>query len=247
MNRHWKKSAAAAALFLIGAAALALPGERIGRRHQGGTRVARPEVERLRAQQRQSVVPVPEGMRWVSTGVKDGKKSVDHYVVTQKTKDIQGVAATVVRDTLTQKGKIVEGTWDWYAQDKQGNVWYLGERTREYNAARAGDQQIRQLAGRCQGCTPLASSCRRIPGSARGVIQEYWPGHALDKYRIMNLTASVTVPYGTFTHNTIRTRETTALEPGIVDGKNYAKGIGQVAEQTVKGPKETSFLVTFKQ
>jgi hypothetical protein len=246
VNRTWKKSAATVALFVAGAAALALPASASA----AVIKAAPGWPDRKSGDFVRKIdnpwFPLLPGMRWVSTGVKDGKKSVDHYVVTQKTKDILGVAATVVRDTLTQKGKVVEGTWDWYAQDKQGNVWYLGERTREYNSA----GQVISKSGSWQTGVKGARPGIFMPAHPKigaGGYQEYWPGQALDKYRIMSLSASVTVPYGTFTHNTLRTRETTALEPGIVDGKNYAKGIGQVAEQTVKGPKETSFLVTFKQ
>jgi hypothetical protein len=242
----WKKWAATAVLLVAGAAALVLPASASAAVIKAAPgwpdRKSSDFVRKIDNQW----FPLLPGMRWVSTGVKDGKKSIDHYVVTKRTKNILGVTATVVRDTLTQKGNVVEGTWDWYAQDKQGNVWYLGERTREYNAA----GQVISRSGSWQAGVKGAQPGIFMPAHPKigaGGYQEYWPGQALDKYRVASLTASVTVPYGTFTKNTIRTRETTALEPGIVDGKNYAKGIGQVAEQTVKGPKETSFLVTFKQ
>ena len=74
-----------------------------------------------------------------------------------------------------------------------------------------------------------------------GGYQEYLAGQALDQFKVVSTNASVTVPYGSFT-GALQTRETTALEPGIVDPKYYVRGIGQVAERTVKGPKETSLL-----
>jgi hypothetical protein len=187
--------------------------------------------------------PLKTGMRWVSKGVKDGKATVDHYVVTKQTKVILGVRARVIRDRLTQNGKLVEGTWDWYAQDKQGNVWYLGENTKDYNAA----GHVISTAGTWQAGVKGARPGIFMPAHPKigaGGYQEYWPGQALDKYKISSLSASVTVPYGSFT-GALATRETTALEPGVLDHKVYVKGVGQVSEKTVKGPKETSFLLSF--
>src|SRR2546421_12907973 len=73
--------------------------------------------------------PLKPGTLWVYRGVKDGKTQLDKVFVTHTTKMIEGVRATVVRDVATQGGKVIERTFDRYAQDKQGNVWYLGEDT----------------------------------------------------------------------------------------------------------------------
>lgn len=82
------------------------------------------------------------------------------------------------------------------------------------------------------------------PKVGMGGYQEYFKGQALDRYAVTSLSASVSVPYGSFGH-ALRTRETTALEPGVVDQKYYVRGIGHVSEATAKGPKETSFLTSF--
>jgi hypothetical protein len=52
--------------------------------------------------------------------------------VTDRTKEILGIDATVVHDVVREHGELVENTFDWYAQDVCGNVWYLGEKTKEY-------------------------------------------------------------------------------------------------------------------
>lgn len=44
-----------------------------------------------------------------------------------ETRRVMGVQATVVRDTMTDDGEVVEDTYDWYAGDREGSVWYLGE------------------------------------------------------------------------------------------------------------------------
>ena len=143
----------------------------------------------------------------------------------------------------TVHGNPVENTWDWYAQDKQGNVWYLGEDTAELNAA----GEVTTTAGSWQSGVDGAAPGIFMPADptiGAGGYQEYYEGEALDRYKVVSLSASITVPYGSFT-DCLMTRETTELEPGIVDHKYYVKGIGQVAEQMVKGGRETSLLVAF--
>src|SRR5690349_22896279 len=78
-------------------------------------------------------LPYKPGTTWRYRGVmKNGKRpQTDTVVVTNRTKRILGVDCVVVRDTVTSNGKPVERTFDWYAQDKQGNVWYMGEETQE--------------------------------------------------------------------------------------------------------------------
>ena len=79
--------------------------------------------------------PLVTGYTWTSKGVKDGEPTVDVFTATGQTKVIEGVTCTVVHDVTTVHGKPVEKTWDWYAQDKQGNVWYMGEDTAELDKA----------------------------------------------------------------------------------------------------------------
>lgn len=188
--------------------------------------------------------PLKPGAEWISKGVKDGKPTVDHYIVTGQTKQILGVTCSVIKDSLTVKGKVVEGTWDWYAQDAQGNVWYFGEDTKEYNMT----GKVISTAGTWQAGVNGAEPGIFMPADpqiGQGGHQEYLKGQAEDQFKVISLTASVTVPAGSFT-NCLETQETTALEPGVVDHKYYVKGIGQVSEATIKGPKETSLLVSYK-
>jgi hypothetical protein len=245
MKRTVRKMALVGALALAGAATLVIPAAGAS---TSGVIKAAPGWPNVKASDFVRTIsnpwfPLKTGMTWVSKGVKDGKQTVDHYVVTGQTKVILGVRASVIRDRLTQRGKLVEGTWDWYAQDKQGNVWYLGEDTKDYNAA----GQVISTAGTWQAGVKGARPGIFMPAHPKvgaGGYQEYFPGQALDKYKITSLSTSVTVPYGSF-HGALATSETTALEAGVLDHKSYVKGIGQVAEQTVKGPKETSFLIKF--
>ena len=187
--------------------------------------------------------PLVPGSKWVSRGTRDGKPVVDAYEVTGRTKQILGVTCSVIRDTLTVDGRVREATWDWYAQDKQGNVWYFGEDTKEYDAA----GNVASTSGSWQAGVDGAGPGIFMPAEpqvGQGGYQEYLKGEALDRYVIISLTAKVTVPYGSF-GDCLETKETTALEPGVVDHKYYVKGIGQVSETMVKGGKEASSLVSY--
>jgi len=74
--------------------------------------------------------------------------------------------------------------------------------------------------------------------------QERFRGHAEDRFRILDRDATVTVPAGTYA-NALRTGEWNPLEPEVRDRKWYAKGVGLVKEQTIKGGDERLELVSF--
>ncbi len=75
--------------------------------------------------------PLTPGTVYVYRGIKDGKPSRDVVTVSRATRMIEGVKATSVHDDLYVEGRLEERTTDWYAQDRAGNVWYLGEATAE--------------------------------------------------------------------------------------------------------------------
>src|SRR2546427_4581580 len=76
--------------------------------------------------------PLPVGRTLVYEGIKNGQTQVDTVTITDQTKVIEGITARAVSDVSTHDGALLEKTVDWYAQDKQGNVWYLGEDTTAY-------------------------------------------------------------------------------------------------------------------
>src|SRR5258706_745516 len=73
--------------------------------------------------------PLPVGRTLIYRGVRDGQTQTDRVHVTSGTKVLEGITATAVSDVARHNGKLLEKTTDWYAQDKRGNVWYLGENT----------------------------------------------------------------------------------------------------------------------
>jgi hypothetical protein len=188
--------------------------------------------------------PLTPGTVYVYRGMKDGQQSRDVVAVKKWTRSIVGIHATVVQDRLFLDGRLEERTTDWYAQDRRGNVWYLGEATAELD--KRGHVTSREgswLTGR-DGAQPgiYMPAHAAVGSSAR---QEFYQGHAEDHFRVLTLNASVTTPYAS-SHAALLTREWTPLEPGVIDHKLYVRGVGTVREETVKGANELAILVSVR-
>ena len=177
--------------------------------------------------------PLHPGETRISVGVKDGKHAVDAFHTSTQVVTVDGVPARVVEDRLYLNGALAERTRDYYSQDECGNVWYFGEDTAELDAHGRVDNTDGSWRAAAHGAQP-GVYMQAGPQVGRHFRQEWAPGAAEDTYRALSLRASVTVPVGSFT-GTLRTEETTALEPGVVDNKYYVHGLGQVAEATVRG------------
>jgi hypothetical protein len=151
--------------------------------------------------------------------------------VTDRTKVIAGVTTTVVHDVVSAKGEIKEDTWDWFAQDREGNVWYFGEDTKEYENGRVSTEGSWETG--VKGAKP-GIVMRAHPKVGMRDRQEYLIGEAEDEGEVIGLNETVTVAAGKFT-GCVKTKEWTRLDPGILEHKYYAPGIGVVAEVTVEG------------
>ena len=171
--------------------------------------------------------PMRPGDRWISTET-DGRGDVLRVVVTVQDQTYavaNGVEARVVHDLVTRDGAVVEDALDWYAQDADGNLWYLGERTAEYENGRVTSTEGSWEAG-VDGAQPgIAVPADPRPGQT--YRQEYLAGEAEDQGAVLSTTEQVGVPTGTYT-GALLTRDTTALEPDLVELKFYAAGIGPV-------------------
>jgi hypothetical protein len=187
--------------------------------------------------------PLPVGRTLIYRGVRDGQTQTDRVHVTSGTKVLEGITATAVSDVARHNGKLLEKTTDWFAQDKQGNVWYLGEDTAAYlpngQIDRSGSWQAGVHDGE-PGIIMLAHP--QIPDAYR---QEFLRGQAEDTAWIVNKGGSVRVPFGVV-HHILTSLEFTRLEPGVIDQKIYAPGIGIVRELSQKGPLEVARLVSVR-
>jgi hypothetical protein len=184
--------------------------------------------------------PLRAGASFSYRGVKDGKPSRDVVHVTGRTKLIQGVPCTAVSDRLYVDGRLAERTTDWYAQDRAGTVWYFGENTAELDA----QGQVTTTEGTWLSGVHGAKPGIYIPGHphiGQSALQEYYKGHAEDHFKVIGLFRTVVAGRVT---NGLLTEEWTPLEPNVLDHKMYVRGIGNVLEQSQKGPNERNELVS---
>jgi hypothetical protein len=188
--------------------------------------------------------PLTPGTTLTYTGTKDGQAARDVSTVTHKTAIIDGVTTRVVFDQLFLTGQLAERTFDYYAQDDDGNVWYFGEDT----VARVDNGNLTDTEGSFRAGVDGAQPgvfMQAHPQIGRRFRQEWYEGHAEDQFRALSRAGHVTVPFGSFRH-ALKTEETTALEPDVVDNKYYVRGIGEVVETSIAGPVEKLELVDVK-
>jgi hypothetical protein len=190
-------------------------------------------------------LPLRPGSRWVyrATDAEGGRSRVV-VTVTHRTKLIaNGIRARVVRDVATEGGKLAEATDDWYAQDRAGNVWYLGEATTLYKNGRP-----RSTEGSFEAGVDGAQAGVAMPAHPRvgqHYRQEYYKGHAEDRARVMSLRQMAEAPFGFF-RSSLMTAETSPVEPKVLEYKFYARGVGQVLAVDVSGGSDREELVRYR-
>lgn len=170
--------------------------------------------------------PLPVGARWVYEAMgEDGLEHIEVEVLAE-TRDIMGVTATVVRDTVTLDGVVIEDTWDWYAQDSEGNVWYLGEDTCEFEAGMCANK-VGAWEWGVDGALPgiIMPAAPTIDGQP--YYQEYDVGEAEDAGEVVALGVSVMVPAGSY-DDCVKTHETSTLDADLNEHKYYCRGVGLV-------------------
>jgi hypothetical protein len=189
--------------------------------------------------------PMRVGSRWVYRETdSEGTRQKVVVTVTPRTKLIaNGVRARVVRDVVTEKGVPVEVTDDWYAQDRAGNVWYLGEATTEYEDGKPVSTEGSFEAGVDGAEAGVIMPARPRPGLR--YRQEYYKGEAEDRARIVSLREQAEVPAGHY-RRVLMTRDVNPLEPNVLEFKFYARGVGPVLAVSVSGGSDREELVRFR-
>ena len=190
--------------------------------------------------------PMQPGTRWTYREVQpDGTEVEVIVIVTTLTKEIaNGITARVIRDTVIEDGDIIEDTFDWYAQDVAGNIWYLGEDTKEYE-----NGVVVTTEGSWEAGVDGAQAGIVLPGEpAAGMTyrQEYYAGEAEDRARILSLDEHVDVPYGSF-DGALQTEDSTPLDPDVLEHKYYVTGVGPVLAVDVGAGAGREELVTFEE
>ena len=172
--------------------------------------------------------PMRPGTTWV---YREGEQRVV-VTVTDRTRTVMGIETRVVHDLVTEDGVPVEDTFDWYAQDEDGNVWYFGEDTTEFEDGKPAGHAGAWEAG-VDGALPgiLLPADPEVGLTYR---QEFYAGEAEDRAKVLALDARAEVPAGTY-EDALQTEDTTPLEPDVVEHKFYARGVGPVLAVKVKG------------
>jgi len=188
--------------------------------------------------------PMTPGSRWTYKEVEDGQSQDVVVTVTDKTKQIaNGIEARVVHDVVSEDGQPVEVTDDYYAQDAEGNIWYLGEDTAEYE-----NGKVATRAGSFEAGVDGAEAGVALPANPQPGLsyrQEYYKGQAEDQGEVLSTEEQVETPFGHFT-NALMTRDSNPLEPKVEELKLYAKGVGPVLTLDVSGATGREDLLTYK-
>lgn len=189
--------------------------------------------------------PMTPGSKWVYTETdREGANQRVEVTVTDKTKKVaNGVTARIVRDEVTEDGVPVEVTDDWYAQDADGNIWYLGEATTEYEDGKPVSTEGSFEAGKDGAEAGIIMPADPRPGMK--FRQEYLEGEAEDRGEIVATDAQAEVPFGHF-RNVVMTKDTNPLEPKVLEFKFYARGVGPVLAISVSGSTDKEELIGYE-
>jgi hypothetical protein len=180
--------------------------------------------------------PLKPGTTYTYHGTKDGKPGIRVFAVTNQTKVVDGVTCVVVEDKLSLAGTPAERLLGYYAQDRDGDIWYFGEDAEELDS---------------KGHVTNAEGWRAgLDGALPSFVMEATPtvGHAFahdytkDHFQVVSVAEAVKVPYGSFT-DALMTEEWSQLERDTLTRKYYVRGVGEVRDVLVRGGKEEFLLV----
>jgi len=188
--------------------------------------------------------PLVPGTNYVYEGHTPEGLEHNEFFVTRNTKKILGVTTVEVHDTVTTNGELTEDTLDWFAQDREGNVWYFGENTMELIGGRPSTLDGTFVAGE-NGARP-GIVMKAHPTIGDFYRQEFDLGNAEDYGEVESLSDTISVPVGTFTH-CLKTPESTPLEPDLHEAKWYAPGVGLILTRDLDtGQKSKLIRIEFK-
>jgi hypothetical protein len=190
--------------------------------------------------------PMKPGSTWVYRETDMTGESQDVVItITNETKMIaNGIKARVLHDTVSKDGVAVEITDDWFAQDDDGNVWYLGEYVNNYENGEVVNHEGSFEAGVDGAQAGIAMPANPRPGMS--YRQEYYEGVAEDKAAVVTVgQEQVEVPFGYYTKGVVMTRDVVPTEPKVQELKFFVPGIGPVLSMHTDGLGGRSTLVSY--
>ena len=188
-------------------------------------------------------LPMAEGATWRWKGQFRGQPYTQEDRVLNYTRQIDGVVTRPVIDLDYVAGGIISGSTDYYAQDDQGNVWYLGEDTVHYVRGKLTDHADSWIAGKDGALPGIFMPARPVPGQRR-FQQEYAPDVAADVEHITTNSKSLCVPLRC-NARVVEADDTTVRNPGVLAAKYNAPGVGLIGEDTLAGDPYAYKLISF--
>lgn len=190
--------------------------------------------------------PMAPGTRWTYREIdEEGNELLVVVTVTTETREIaNGVTARIVRDTVSSDGDVIEDTFDWYAQDAEGSVWYLGEDTAEFE-----DGEVSSTEGSFEAGVDGALAGIIMPADptdGQQYRQEYYEGEAEDNGEVLSTEEQVDVPFGHF-EAVLLTKDTITIDPDVLEYKLYAPDVGPVLVFGVSGGGGREELLSFEE
>jgi hypothetical protein len=174
--------------------------------------------------------PLIPGSKWVyEARLADGSTERIELEILHETRAVNGVTATILHDSVFVNGTLVEDTFDWFAQDKDGNVWYLGEAVDNYENGVLVDHAGSWEWGKDGALPGIIMWADPSAHMNETYYQEYYVGEAEDQGQALSVNERVTVPFGSF-ENVVKTFDSSSLDPDIQSHKFYAPGIGTIKE-----------------
>ncbi len=186
--------------------------------------------------------PLIPGSRWEYEGRSGGSTELNIVVVTDRTREVMGVETVVVKDTVWVDGALEELTFDWYAQDSDGTVWYFGEISKTYE-----DGEVTSTEGSWESGVDGALPGVVMPASpqvGQTYRQEYYAGQAEDMGLILEVGATAETTNRTF-EDAVLTEDSSLIDPKLLENKYYAPGIGFVLETIPDKPNAFVELTAF--
>lgn len=178
-------------------------------------------------------------MGYEASGTDEDGEEVEETIVVMVTGDvklIEGIRCLVVRDTVSEDGDLIEDTDDWFAQDVDGNVWYCGEISKNYEVFDGDSPEIAELVdieGSWKSGRDTAEAGLLLPFTptvGQVIRQEVLFSDAEDVIEVESLEGSESAPAGNCTESCLVTLDYTPLEPGVFENKYYVSGIGMIVE-----------------
>ena len=171
--------------------------------------------------------------------------------VLEETREVAGIECVVVRDRVYTGDVLVEDTHDWYAQDDDGNVWYMGEDVVNYEYDDDGELDETTSEGSWEAGKDVADAgviaapgivMPAAPEARTSYYQEWYPTKAEDMGFVAATGVSVELPDGSEYDDCLQILDWAPLEPWALEYKFYAPNVGLVLERTLDGEEEAGLL-----